>query len=388
MRYLTWVFVILTPLWAHAAPLAVHTDFPGGSVKILKIDDALRSVTFSAGGTPTRGWVCWWYFRVSGVEPGETLVFNLVGSGFASPDQASISTDGVRWQHTAPGKRDKGQIVFRVTVPGKEVWLAWGAPFTSSEAKKTLDAAAKNCKSAEVFELCKSKKGRSVWALKIDESKDAEKPTIWVHARQHAWEAGSSWVCKGFIDWLVSDDPRAVALRKSAIIIVVPIMDVDNVEDGEGGKNQMPHDHNRDWSEAPVHPEVQAAMLHLRRARRVSLFIDLHNPGPSDRQPFFFTPAAELLTDQGRRRLTHFLDSARLEIKGPLKLQPQPRETGKQYDPNWAKISGNWAVKNLPTGVVAACLETSWNTKESTPENYEQIGRELGQAIERFNREE
>ncbi|HJN09501.1 MAG: hypothetical protein QGH33_18430 [Pirellulaceae bacterium] len=32
--------------------------------------------------------------------------------------------------------------------------------------------------------------------------------TIWIQARQHAWEAGSSWVCKGLINWT---EPRQTA---------------------------------------------------------------------------------------------------------------------------------------------------------------------------------
>ena len=36
---------------------------------------------------------------------------------------------------------------------------------------------------------------------------------VWIQARQHAWETGGSWVSRGLIEWLVSDDPRAETLR-------------------------------------------------------------------------------------------------------------------------------------------------------------------------------
>lgn len=386
-------FLPLTLILATLAPspsLQVRTDFPGGSAKVEAIDAKEQRLALLPGGRKERGWVCWWYGKVEGLRSGETLTLDVGGGVWATPDRAAFSTDGRTWQHTEPGKREKGgRIVYRVKVDQDHVWVAWGPPFTNGDAEEVLKAAAARCPEAKVFELCKSKKGRPVRGLRIEAgSKVAGKrPVIWVQARQHAWEAGSSWVCRGFVEWITSDDPRAVALRQSAVIVIVPIMDVDNVEEGQGGKDQVPHDHNRDWSAKPVHPEVAAAMAELRRYRKkgkVALFLDLHNPAASDRQPFFFIPARELLTTTAHNNLQTFLDRARLEIRGPLTLAVKARESGRGYDPNWEKISGNWAAKHLGEEVVAACLETSWNTPHSLPKNYRRVGRELGQAMERY----
>jgi hypothetical protein len=260
-----------------------------------------------------------------------------------------------------------------------------------ADARALVEHAAKTCKYAEAFELCKSKDGHGVPALRIRQPgvKDAERRGIWIHARQHAWECGSSWVCRGVVDWLISEDPAAESLRKQATITIVPIMDVDNVERGCGGKNQKPHDHNRDWSDTPVWPEVAAAMAAIQKqakAQRFDLFLDLHNPAPGDHQPFFFVPAGDLLSAEGRGNLERFLESARAEITGPLKLRPKARESGPKYDRNWERISGNWVAKHTQPHVVAACLETSWNTPQSTAENYRTVGRQLGKAVERYLR--
>jgi len=151
-----------------------------------------------------------------------------------------------------------------------------------------------------VLELCKSNEGRAVPMLQVSECDSPQRIGIWVHARQHAWEAGSSWVCKGFTDWIVSDDARARALRKKALITIVPIMDVDNVERGAGGKGQKPNDHNRDWGDAPHFAEVRAAQKLISEqnaAGAFDVFVDLHNPGPGDLQPFFYTaPKSEIST--------------------------------------------------------------------------------------------
>jgi hypothetical protein len=45
------------------------------------------------------------------------------------------------------------------------------------------------------------------------------------------------WVAQGFAEWLLSDrDADAAWLRQHGEVFIVPIMDVDNVATGNGGK--------------------------------------------------------------------------------------------------------------------------------------------------------
>jgi hypothetical protein len=388
MRTLLLAAVVALLPSVAVAEMKVRTDFPGGSAIVDKLDAAAQRIEFRPGGNPKRGWVCWWYLKVEGLRPGEKLTLDLSGGGnqFAYPDRATYSVDGKTWQHTAPAKKAAGHSVYELKVDADHVWVAWGPPFNLADARAILDEAAKKVKS-EVFELTKTRKGRSVWAIKIDETgSDApDRPIVWIEARQHAWESGSSWVCKGFLEWITSDDPDAIALRKHAVIVVIPIVDVDNVEDGEGGKNQEPHDNNRDWFEKAVHPETQAILPMLRRygkRARAGWFVDLHNPAPNDPEPFFFTAGAEKLTPKSRGLLTGFVDAARLEITGPLKLAAKTRESGPKYDKAWERISTNW-VAELNDSLVSVCLETAWNRPDALPANYQTVGRQLGKAIVR-----
>ena len=136
--------------------------------------------------------------------------------------------------------------------------------------------------------------GRPCPALRLQGGRPADEqdgPAIWLQARQHAWESGSSWVCRGAAEWLAGDDRRAERLRERCEIYIVPIMDIDNTATGNGGKECLPQDHNRDWTDKPHHAEVAAAQKHLLRLadeKRLALFVDLHNPGPNDKQPFFY----------------------------------------------------------------------------------------------------
>jgi hypothetical protein len=246
---------------------------------------------------------------------------------------------------------------------------------------------------AESFELTMSKGGRSCPALRLREGDrdDKDRPAIWLQARQHAWESGSSWVCRGAAEWLAGDDRRAERLRERCDTYIVPIMDIDSTATGQGGKEQVPQDHNRDWTDMPHHAEVAAAQKRLRRLseeRRLALFVDLHNPGPNDKQPFFYCCPEESLTPRGRQNLDRFFTICRGEMDGPLELSAKLRTSGPGYDPLWKQMSKNWVAAHAPPQAVAVTLETAWNTPHSTTDGYRKLGAQLGEAIERYFRDE
>lgn len=392
MRSLAILLLLPATGLAQLPELKVGADFPGGSARVESIDQKSRTVNMVPYPHQDRGWTCWWCFKLQGIQPGETITLNVGGGSWATPDRATFSTDGATWSQTQPGERRDERIVYHVKVDAKEAYFAWGPPFTLKTATDLLQRLGKQSQHATVFELCKSKDGRSVPAMRISQAgaRDADRLGIWVQARQHAWESGSSWVGAGFVEWLLSDDAAAESLRKKAVITFIPIMDVDSVQIGAGGKNQKPHDHNRDWTEKPVWPEVAAAMKSiatLNKDGRFDLFVDLHNPAPSDRQPFFFVPAPEWQSALSRQNQDRFLTAVRATMTGPLKLHGTARESGADYDMEWRRISVNWVAKNSKDHVVAVCLETAWNTPNSTVTNYKQVGKELGLGIERYFRE-
>lgn len=376
---------------ADANELAVTADFPGGSAKVELFDQAARLVRIVPGSDPDRGWVCWWYFKLSGIEPGETIALDVGTGAWATPDRASFSLDNRTWTHTAAGERQGQRIVYRQKIEAREAWFAWGPPFVPADAARLVDDLAKTSPHAQPFELCRTREDRPVPAVRVSQpgAADAERRGIWIQARQHAWESGSSWVCRGFSEWLVSDDPRAESLRKLAQVTIVPVMDIDNVAVGAGGKQQKPQDHNRDWSDQPHWKSVEAAQREIARmnaAGRFDMFVDLHNPGPGDRNPYYYVAPKELLSELGRANLEQFVACSRLEITGPLAYLGKTLESGASYDPAWKLISKNWVTEHCGEHVVSLTLETAWNTPHSTQDNYRRVGRELGLAIERYFR--
>jgi hypothetical protein len=193
------------------------------------------------------------------------------------PKQPVFSLDGKNWRFMT--SQEAGQ-----RIDAGQAWFAWYVPFVPSDSEAFIRRATAACDEAKRFELCRSEGGIPVAGIqfgKVDDP-DTTRPAIWIQARQHAWEVGGSWVAAGLIDWLADEDPAAVELRRKATITVIPIMDVDSVTAGRGGKNQRPHDHNRDWSAKPHWKAVAAAMSRLKTLNaqgRLELFMDVHDPG-------------------------------------------------------------------------------------------------------------
>ena len=388
--------------------LSVASDFEGASVSVIEIDNAARSIGFTPGGDPVRGWPCWWFFRVQGITPGETITLRLRGStataavaggplakplapSWAMPDQATFSTDGKTWRHTERGTRRDGVMIYTVKPDTSSVFVAWGPPYTPTTAAEFVREMSRKSPYAKAEELCRSREDRAVPLLRVQEGgrKKEQRFGVWVQARQHAWESGSSWVAQGFGEWLLSDEADAAWLRQHAEIFLVPIMDVDNTATGNGGKDARPQDHNRDWSSQPHWNEVIAAkeiVSGLIQEGRMDVFLDLHNPAPGD-PTFFYTLDNSTMKEPAIGLRDRFIELAygRIsKIKPLIPMSNKPKTTGPSYHPLWRQISTNWVSMNGNPHTVSLCLETIWNYKNSTIEGYRAVGANLAATVREY----
>lgn len=384
----TMLIAFLAQSHAVRSEITVDTEFPGGSAVVESIDQDARLIQIRPDDHPGRGWRCWWYVRLAGIAPGDLIRLDVGDAPWATPDRATYSTDGGEtWHHTDAGQRSGKRIQYSIRLESEEVLVAWGPPFVPEDAQALVMRLAASSPDAESFVLCKTREGNDTPALRINSKAGLTKlrrPLIWIQARQHAWESGASWVCQGFAEWLVSDSPAAQALREQAEVVIVPIMDIDNVQRGAGGKNQSPQDHNRDWSDEPHWRAVEAAQMEIAdaaHAGRLAAFIDLHNPSANDRQPYFYIPPRDMLREPARKNLDLFLKVAKEKIDGPLRFTGKTIESGAKYDPRmWKFISKNW-VARLHTDAISCTLETAWNTPNSTTDGYRTVGRQLGLTL-------
>ena len=91
-----------------AGALKVETDFPGGSGNVEIIDQYTRTIRMKPTSHRDRGWVCWWYIKVTGITPGETISIDLGDAPWATPDQAAFSVDNETWLQTSSAPPSAG----------------------------------------------------------------------------------------------------------------------------------------------------------------------------------------------------------------------------------------------------------------------------------------
>lgn len=382
------------------AEITVSTDFEGGSGVVVGRDDDKGFLHVQPAVRAGRGFPCWWYFKVNGLEPGAMLTLKVSGnpepfqgkrvleSSWSLPDRAAISVDNENWTQTPKGRREDQSIIYEFKAPAETFWLAWGPPFLPSHAEKLLKTAKETLPSAEIFELARTRGDRPVKGIRFGaEPRENHKPFgVWIQARQHAWETGGSWVGQGFLLWAVSDDEGAVELRKQAEIHFIPIMDIDSTATGAGGKDAIPRDQNRDWDDRPHYPEVAAAqkrILELERAGRFDVYVDLHNPGPNDRTPFFFGPIEmSKLPSIQQRNHARWIAFAHVNIDHLQEKYRLASYVKTEEERN--RMSSNWVRNHTSPHVMSATLETSWNRPEGTSSGYQSVGRQLGLTLTRY----
>ncbi len=238
-------------------------------------------------------------------------------------------------------------MVYTIPVTGSELRIAWGPPFLPSDAEELLQRISQRVSEFKTFRIGQDRGGRSVNGIRI--GSETARYQVWVNARQHAWEAGGSHVGRGFADWISSDHPVAKALRAETCIYYVPIMDVDNVVLGAGGKDALPRDHNRDWADDANYPEVAAAQNMIRSIHErhgLDVYIDLHNPGRRS-NILLWTIRYPDLPEKPLVKYRRWIELAAKNIREPVPLAPEYRfATYVTTDEERGRMSSGW-VRNL-----------------------------------------
>ena len=390
--------------------LRVTTDFAGGTAEILSVDPKTATIHIQPAVQWEKGFPCWWYLRVDGLNRGEQLTFKIsanprpfrgnevLNRSWSQPRRLAISTDNVTWGQIENryDLQENGTAIYEFAAPSEQIWLAWGPPYGLSHAETLLANVERECASAQRFTLATSRGGRRVSGIRIgggSEEKSA-KYGVWIQARQHAWEVGSSWVAQGFLKWAARDHPDAKALRSMSTIWLVPIVDVDRVAIGAGGKDSIPHDHNRDWSDNPFYPAVAAAqsrLAELHAAGQLDFFLDIHNPGDDKLLHYFYGPNDwEELPQVSKRNYTLWLQLCKGAIVEPLALEPEYKFVTwwRKSKDEINRVSSNWVHAHTAPHVISTTFEAASNTPQSTQEGYQIAGSQLAQALTQYLRED
>ncbi|XP_054551431.1 cytosolic carboxypeptidase 4 [Talpa occidentalis] len=189
-------------------------------------------------------------------------------------------------------------LTFGVTFPhsGDICYLAYHYPYTYSALTTHLDILAKSVNRRQVYFrqeiLCQTLGGNAcplVTITAMPESPSADhleqfrqRPYQVITARVHPGESNASWVMKGALEFLVSDDPVAKLLRENFIFKIIPMLNPDGVINGNHRCSLRGEDLNRQWlsPSAELQPTIYHAkgLLHYLSSigRSPVVFCDFH----------------------------------------------------------------------------------------------------------------
>ncbi|WP_409342222.1 hypothetical protein [Paenibacillus sp. MBLB4367] len=257
----------------------------GGNILVVSVQD--NCVTLEQDLRDTSGWWFYWNFSaVPSVPSGErTVRFEFANGEVVGPWGPAVSEDGVKWRWLGEACLLSRQA-FHYTFRGgaDKVYFSFGLPYQLHHFERFY---ARIAGRQNVYRdvLTLSEQLRPVPLLRIG-NRNAERHIVFT-ARHHACESTPAYMLEGLLDFLLSRDASYVL--ENFLLHYIPFMDIDGVENGDQGKSRIPHDHNRDYTDAPIYRSTAALMEYAGRLR-TAVAIDFHDPykwGDRNDVPFF-----------------------------------------------------------------------------------------------------
>jgi hypothetical protein len=329
------------------SPITFNQNFEGASLgSIEKLADA----TFRChveGQHDERGrnrQASWYFFRMDNVK-GRDVILTLTdfvgeyndkpGACPMGPDIVPVySDDGVEWKHFERCEWDdaKKEATLRFRPEGQSIWIAHIPPYTAGDLERLLSEVEKS-PDATVEVIGKTVGGREIPMVSVTDLRtpDSGKKVLWLQARQHAWEAGTSYVMEGALRFVISDEPAAKALREKVVFKFTPMVDVDGCAAGKVRFNGNNYDVNRHWTEVDLRrPEMLKLMPEVWYTKKaiigvgskIDLMVNLHNTETGE---YLATMADDAAILERLRRFEKILgEKTSFDPSKPLSLEKLP----------------------------------------------------------------
>ncbi|KAE8613341.1 hypothetical protein XENTR_v10007674 [Xenopus tropicalis] len=264
----------------------------------------------------------WFYFRVRNTRAGVPYRFTITNlrkpaslySRGMRPliySELEAKSRGIGWHRTGENIKyyrnnldQDGQSLFSLSwtfcFPHSmdTCYFAHCYPYTYSNLQDYLAGITSDperSKFCKIRVLCHSLAGNRVYVLTITNpspttDRPIRKKAVIVTARVHPGETNSSWVMKGFLDFLLSPSNDARVLRDSLVFKVVPMLNPDGVIVGNYRCSLTGRDLNRNYKSRlkDSFPSIWFTRNMIRRVmqeREILLYCDLH--GHSRKQNVF-----------------------------------------------------------------------------------------------------
>lgn len=304
---------------------------------------------------------------------------NLLGPWNWEQARPVWRADSGEWTRTsAPNMRFEadGQpvIEWELDAPRNVLSVAFCYPYGLTELQSFLV----RYPSLDSRSIGVSQSGRSVRRLANTFSQPGSRQAgFYVVARQHAGETPASLVFEGLFSEIEAFG------REAPVLWGIPFADIDSVEEGRYGKDQLPIDMNRAWGWPCMRHETLVVKRDVDRWRsRCSpkLILDLHSPGSvEDDGVYAFVGRA----DDPAEDIDRKTESARkLELAlGDYAAEQFVRMSN--HPARWtSKTLARWATSDL--NITAHALEIPYHKVRDRvllPADYHEIGRRIARGF-------
>jgi murein tripeptide amidase MpaA len=310
-----------------------------------------------------------------------------------------FSRDGGRtWQHVAgPLTHADNVFTFQHTFETDREEIAFHFPYTFDDAMAQVERWSSN-PIVTRRTLGKSVEGRPIEHLLINDPNGAKaRRGVWVLARVHAAETTGSFGIEAFVDFLLSDDPAAVALRRGAVFNIVPFVNPDGAEHNNYRNNAAGVNLNRVW-DGSANLETSPEIVHVQGAINAwvaagnpyDLFIDFHSTsGPYPHFAFHAHP--ETVAHRYHSPRQYHADSrAFLALVAQHASHFDPIEGASDAPDDDDRLS--YHCQRIHHGVLAFTPEGIYNQllhgpepqTWATPDHHRQVGEAFARAIARY----
>ena len=259
----------------------ISRDFSGGNIVVVSKNNNEVHLKPDFSDTDRTDWFYWNFKADSDTARTVTFKFDGVLSYILNSTGVLCSTDdGKTWDYLTDYKGSKKEFSYTFEA-GEQAWFSVTLPYVKKDLDAYIETIQDNDR-VEITTLCQSEEGRDV-PLIIAGNQNAEKSVVFT-SRHHSCEATASYALEGVIDYLLTQADESVL--DDYCFYIVPMMDVDGVENGHQGKGKLPQDHNRDY--VKKHWASVRAIQELTADKNVELFLDFHCPYVVDEKAYFY----------------------------------------------------------------------------------------------------
>jgi len=238
-----------------------------------------------------------------------------------------------------------------------------------------------------------SKEGRDI-PLAVIGNQNAKNCIVYT-SRHHSCETIGSYTLEGMMDYMLND--ASDSFLNTYCIYVVPMVDIDGVENGEQGKGRGGLDHNRDYG-LGNHVEVTAIttfFTEVFKTQTLKVFLDSHAPGSvttglgnhlsygsiDDGNPYG-TQDMEIALQPLVLQYSDILDEIENADASNDKLTYDPNNAWRAYgEDGMARV---WFARQADNyDILATTLETSFTAtpNDHYPENTGRWGEQISEAV-------